>query len=139
MNNYFWTHCMVAIMRIDASKKRNNPVVNEKAAYDNCTYAPRWEFIKENKKVRKKERKCFFFSCPLRNRVFLFSYSLVFFYKFPPLKTWPISLIKHPRNVVKLRERGGGVKYHTPTPCPLILAHFLTFKLQQLQPCQWNT
>ena len=61
----------------------------------------RWEFIKENKKVRKKEkkkeknsakkvikkkRKCFLFfgRFPGRVHVFLFSYFLLFFYKFPP-------------------------------------------------------
>ena len=62
----------------------------------------RWEFIKENKKVRKQENKNptkkvilvaflveFLFSCFLdrflgRVLVFLFSYFLVFFYKFPP-------------------------------------------------------
>ena len=54
----------------------------------------RWEFIKENKKVRKRERVLFsflfsFFLDRFLGRVlfffFLFSYFLVFFYKFPPL------------------------------------------------------
>ena len=54
------------------------------------TNKQRWEFIKENKKVRKQEKKERRKKTRIRPRkksvlVFLFSYFLVFFFKFPPL------------------------------------------------------
>ena len=44
----------------------------------------RWEFIKENRKVRKQEIKKTKTRFLGRVLVFLFSYFLDFFYKFPP-------------------------------------------------------
>ena len=54
----------------------------------------RWEFIRENKKVTKKKRKKLSFILVHflgRVLVFLFSYFLVSYYKFPPLKVQRMS------------------------------------------------
>ena len=84
--------CWVLVSFYSYIKSRMRDIVSCLFAY----FFLRWEFIKENKKVRKQEkkgkqelgqesdqekRKFFLFFLV----EFLFSYFLVFFYKFPPL------------------------------------------------------
>ena len=90
-NNISETHCPLNCADL-FSHIHTPSLVRHTYACSMVPHCLRWEFIKENKNstkkaIKKKEKKLSFFLDHFLGRVLglLFSYFLVFFYKFPPL------------------------------------------------------